>query len=92
MQRREDIWGKDAAVFNPDRWVDRKVGWEYLPFNGGPRICLGQQFALTEVGYVLTRLIQKFDRIENCNELNEPITIIVLPVLQSKFQLRCTTA
>jgi cytochrome P450 len=64
MQRREDIWGKDAAVFNPDRWVDRKVGWEYLPFNGGPRICLGQQFALTEVGYVLTRLIQKFDRIE----------------------------
>jgi cytochrome P450 len=73
MQRREDIWGKDAAIFDPDRWVDRKVGWEYLPFNGGPRICLGQQFALTEVGYVLTRLIQKFDRMENCDGQNEPI-------------------
>ena len=73
MQRREDIWGKDAAIFNPDRWADKKVGWEYLPFNGGPRICLGQQFALTEVGYVLTRLIQKFDRMENCEDLGEPI-------------------
>jgi cytochrome P450 len=74
MQRREDLWGKDAAIFNPDRWADRKmVGWEYLPFNGGPRICLGQQFALTEVGYVLTRLIQKFDRMENCDPRDEPI-------------------
>jgi cytochrome P450 len=74
MQRREDLWGKDAAIFNPDRWADRKMaGWEYLPFNGGPRICLGQQFALTEVGYVLTRLIQKFDRMENCNPQDEAI-------------------
>jgi cytochrome P450 len=73
MHRREDIWGPDAATFNPDRWADRKVGWEYLPFNGGPRICIGQQFALTEVGYVLTRLVQKFDKIENCDESNVPI-------------------
>jgi hypothetical protein len=73
MQRREDIWGPDAAIFNPDRWADKKVGWEYLPFNGGPRICIGQQFALTEVGYVLTRLVQKFDKMENCDEQNKPI-------------------
>ncbi|KAE8371137.1 cytochrome P450 [Aspergillus bertholletiae] len=61
--RRKDIWGADADVFNPDRWEDLKVGWEYLPFNGGPRICIGQQFALTEAGYVLVRLLQRFDQI-----------------------------
>ncbi|KKY14696.1 putative cytochrome p450 family [Diplodia seriata] len=64
MQRREDVWGPDAAVFRPERWEGRRVGWEYLPFNGGPRICIGQQFALTEASYVVVRLLQRFDSIE----------------------------
>lgn len=66
MQRRKDLWGDDPERFVPERWASRRPGWEYLPFNGGPRICLGQQFALTEAGYVLTRLVQRFDRIEPC--------------------------
>lgn len=63
MHRMEEFWGADAAKFNPERWVGRKYGWEYLPFNGGPRICLGQQFALTEAGYVIVRLLQRFDEL-----------------------------
>ncbi|TQV92605.1 hypothetical protein V2A60_009078 [Cordyceps javanica] len=65
MHRRPDIWGADADEFRPERWEGKKVGWEYLPFNGGPRICLGQQFALTEAAYVLVRLLQKYDGLEN---------------------------
>jgi len=65
MHRRKDIWGSDADEFRPERWVNRKVGWEYLPFNGGPRICIGQQFALTESGYVTVRLLQRYDKMEN---------------------------
>ncbi len=65
IHRRKDFWGHDAAEFIPERWVHRKTGWEYIPFNGGPRICIGQQFALTEAGYVLVRLLQRFDRIED---------------------------
>ncbi|KAK5138660.1 hypothetical protein LTR04_004310, partial [Oleoguttula sp. CCFEE 6159] len=53
MHRRKDLWGADAAAFRPERWVGRRPGWEYLPFNGGPRICIGQQFALTEASYVV---------------------------------------
>lgn len=34
-------------------------------FNGGPRICLGQQYALTEAAFVLVRLLQRFDQMEN---------------------------
>lgn len=65
IHRRKDIWGADADEFKPDRWTNRKAGWEYVPFNGGPRICIGQQFALTEAGYVLVRLLQRFDKIED---------------------------
>ncbi len=63
---REDIWGPDVLEFKPERWISRRPGWEFLPFNGGPRICLGQQFALTEAAYVIVRMLQRFDALENC--------------------------
>ncbi|KAG9194308.1 hypothetical protein G6011_04343 [Alternaria panax] len=64
MHRRTDIYGEDALEFRPERWEDgtllRDVGYGYLPFNGGPRVCLGQEFALLEAGYTVARLVQKF--------------------------------
>jgi cytochrome P450 len=43
MQRREKLWGADSVEFKPERWEQRFPAWQYLPFLGGPRICLGQQ-------------------------------------------------
>ncbi|KAI5954376.1 hypothetical protein KGF54_002151 [Candida jiufengensis] len=61
LQRMEKYYGKDSEQFKPERWENiPKLGWAYLPFNGGPRICLGQQFALTEASYVIVRLAQMY--------------------------------
>lgn len=67
MHRREDIYGADAHEFRPERWEDGglRPGWGYLPFNGGPRICLGQQYALTEASYVIVRMAQEFQTLES---------------------------
>ncbi|KAJ5968855.1 cytochrome P450 [Penicillium viridicatum] len=67
MHRRVDFYGPDAEEFRPERWEDGKLQprWGYLPFNGGPRICIGQRYALTEVSYVLVRLVQVFSRLES---------------------------
>ena len=65
MHRRQDFFGPDADAFRPERWESLRPGWEYLPFNGGPRICLGQQYALTEAGYVSVRLLQEFAKVES---------------------------
>lgn len=71
MQRNKNIYGKDANEFRPERWqggLPLKLGWAYLPFNGGPRICLGQQFALTEAAYVTVRLLQRFSTLVDHND------------------------
>ncbi|KAF2667049.1 cytochrome P450 [Microthyrium microscopicum] len=64
MHSDPELWGPDADSFNPERWEGRKFGFNYLPFNAGPRICIGQQFALAEVAYVTVRLLQKIDSID----------------------------
>lgn len=64
MHRRKDLWGADALEFIPERWEERIPAWQFLPFLGGPRICLGQQFALTEASFLLCRVLQEFEAIE----------------------------
>lgn len=79
MHRRPEFYGEDAQEFKPERWLDDPVtgkkglrpGWEYLPFNGGARICLGQQYALTEASYVCVRLCQAFSGIKSRDENKE---------------------
>lgn len=60
MHRREDVFGADAATFRPERWLERDgrlaidAGFAYLPFNAGPRLCLGREFFRRHVYRVLT--------------------------------------
>jgi cytochrome P450 len=56
MHRRPDLYGMDAEIFRPERWDERmplhdsqvNAKWGYLPFNGGPRICLGSECSGTK--------------------------------------------
>ncbi|KAF2792456.1 putative cytochrome P450 alkane hydroxylase [Melanomma pulvis-pyrius CBS 109.77] len=97
MHRREDIYGPDAEAFNPSRWLDGehassplRPGWGYLPFNGGPRICIGQQFALTETSYVVVRLLQEFPVLESRDDepWREKLSITVTGLGGAKVGLR----
>jgi len=40
-----------------------KNKWTFIPFNYGPRICLGQQFANVQMEYFFARLSQEFESI-----------------------------
>lgn len=98
MHRRKDYFGADADDFRPERWLDDPVsgkkglrpGWEYLPFNGGARICLGQQFALTEASYTTARLCQVFSGIESRDPLDywrESISLTTVSLEGAKVAL-----
>lgn len=58
MQRRPDLYPPtsekfaDPLIFSPDRWDHwTPKAWNFVPFNGGPRICVGQNFAMTEMAF-----------------------------------------
>jgi len=67
MHRRKDLWGPDAD-FKPERFQGRRHGWDFLPFHGGPRICIGQQMAIVTASYVVVRLLQRYEEIEGTEE------------------------
>lgn len=49
MTRRTDLWGPDVEEFRPERWEEnggRKFGFEFIPFGGGARQCLGREYKL----------------------------------------------
>ncbi|KAL4923504.1 cytochrome P450 [Aspergillus undulatus] len=75
MQRRADLYPPvsekflDPSIFSPERWeVWSPRPWHYIPFNGGPRICIGQNFALAEMGYTIVRILQRYERVEYVGE------------------------
>ncbi|KXG47998.1 Cytochrome P450 [Penicillium griseofulvum] len=72
MQRDPDLYDGpesknyfDPGKWIPERWVSgwQPKPWHFIPFNGGPRICIGQQFATIEMGYTVIRILQAYERI-----------------------------
>ncbi|CAE6522075.1 unnamed protein product [Rhizoctonia solani] len=67
VHRRKDIWGEDAEDFKPERWFSdnpKRVHvtnpFAFIPFNGGPRMCLGQNLAYLLVSHTIVEMVRKF--------------------------------
>ena len=72
----KDIWGEDADQFRPQRWDDeRPTTWEFVPFYGGPRVCPAQEQVLTQIVYLLVRLVREFSRMENRDPSQEYVEL-----------------
>jgi cytochrome P450 len=67
-----DIYPEPRA-FRPERFLERPAGtYEWIPFGGGTRRCLGATFALFEMKIVLAEILRAFD-LETTSARSEPI-------------------
>jgi cytochrome P450 len=61
IHHREDVY-PDPFSFRPERWLGRKPGtYEWIPFGGGIRRCLGAALAMAEQRVVLTSMARRLD-------------------------------
>lgn len=61
---RDPRWFEEPERFRPERWLDessaRLPKYVFLPFGGGPRVCIGERFAMMETVLVLATLLRRF--------------------------------
>lgn len=63
-QRHPDFW-EDPDTFDPERFapdrVQQRHRFAYFPFGGGPRICIGSNFAMIEAQLLLATIAQQYE-------------------------------
>src|SRR5262249_60582290 len=63
LHRKPSLW-ENPDRFDPERFAPERAAarprFAYIPFGGGPRICIGAAFAMTEATLILATIAQRY--------------------------------
>ncbi len=95
VNHRDPRYFPEPEVFRPERWEDglakRIPKYSYYPFGGGPRVCIGNTFALMEAAILLAAIGQKYRFTLDSNaiiDFNPQITLMPLYGIPATLKLR----
>ncbi|KAK6133974.1 hypothetical protein DH2020_032276 [Rehmannia glutinosa] len=84
LHRNQDIWGKDAHLFKPERFSEgvamatKNNPMAFLPFGFGPRTCVGLNFANNEVKIAMSIILQRYKFTLSPNYVHSPLSLITV--------------
>jgi cytochrome P450 len=93
VQTDASLWD-DPLKFDPDRFSpERSAGrdrWQYLPFGGGPRSCIGDHFAMLEATLAVATIIRHaaIEAVEDDFPLAAPFTMVAAAPIPARVRLR----
>ena len=77
--RNPNMW-TDAEAFDPGRFEPEqrkeRHGYSFIPFGGGPRICVGNNMAVMQILMIIVALVRKYDF-----ELATPKAVGIRPMM-----------
>ncbi|KAG6836440.1 hypothetical protein H0H93_007976 [Arthromyces matolae] len=95
--RNKELFGHDASVFNPDRWlrpggvkksISIGVLGNLMSFSGGVRSCIGWKFALGELQAFLYELAgqMEFSTTPETNKIRREAAIVMIPTIEGQVE------
>jgi cytochrome P450 len=97
LHRDPKLWD-DPLAFDPDRFLpERSQGrsrWQYLPFGGGPRSCIGDHFAMLEATLALATIIRgaRIESLDGDFPLATPFTVVAAAPIKARVHTRTSTS
>lgn len=95
VQRDPALWDR-ADEFDPDRFLGpaAKVRdrWQFVPFGGGPRSCIGDHFAMLEATLALATILRRVE-IESLDDrfpVDMPFTMLAAEPIRAVARRRVT--
>jgi cytochrome P450 len=96
MHRDPYLWDR-PLTFDPDRFLpERSRGrsrWQYLPFGGGPRSCIGDHFAMLEATLALATIIRgaRIESLKDDFPLATPFTVVAAEPVDARVHARTSS-
>jgi cytochrome P450 len=93
VQRDPSLWDR-PLIFDPDRFTEEnsrgRDRWQYVPFGGGPRGCIGDHYAMLEATLALATIIRhaEIDSLDEDFPLAAPFTLVAGGPIPARVKLR----
>lgn len=93
VHRDPTLW-PDPLRFDPDRFTEEasrgRDRWQYVPFGGGPRGCIGDHFAMLEATLALATIVRlvEIDSLEDEFPMAAPFTLVAGGPIPARITLR----
>jgi cytochrome P450 len=76
----DERWWPEPLTFSPERWLGDEQGrrprYAFLPFGGGPRVCIGEPFARLEAAMIVASIGRRW-RFEHVTAVEPELQAVI---------------